>query len=52
MAKIGEVCRFALAVKEQPSQLLLEKLDSARQGGLSHIASLARAREIQLLGHR
>src|SRR5271155_885813 len=52
VAKIREACRFALAVKEQPSELLLEKLDGARQRGLRHIALLARAGEIQLLGHR
>ena len=43
---------FALAVKKQASKLLLEKLDGARQGGLRHIAPLACAREIQLLGYR
>jgi hypothetical protein len=52
VAKIREVRRFSLAVKKQPSKLLLEKLDGARQGGLRHIAPLGCAREIQLLGHR
>src|SRR5271166_2216562 len=52
VAKIREVCRFAQPVEEQPSKLLLEKLDSARQGGLRHIASFGCAREIQLLRHR
>src|SRR4029077_13934882 len=46
-AKIGEVRRFALAAKKQPSKLLFEKLDRARQGGLRHIALLAGAGEIQ-----
>jgi hypothetical protein len=41
-----------LAVKKQPSKLLLEKLDGARQGRLRHIAPLGCAREIELLGHR
>ena len=51
VAEIREVRRFALAVKEQSSKLLLEKLDGARQRGLRHIAPLACASEIQLLGH-
>jgi hypothetical protein len=33
------------------SEFLFEKLDSARQRGLRHIALLTCAREIQLLGH-
>ena len=52
VAEIREARRFPLAVKELPSKLLLEKLDGARQRGLRHIAPLACAREIQLLGHR
>jgi hypothetical protein len=52
VAKIGEVRRFALAVKKEPAKLLLEKLDRARQRRLRHIAPLACASEIQLLGHR
>ena len=52
VAKIREVYRLALAVKKRPSKLLFEKLDSARQRGLRHIARLACAGEIQLLGHR
>src|SRR5271166_1377774 len=52
VAKIREVRRFSLAVEKQPSKLLLEKFDGARQGGLRHIAPLGCAREIQLLGHR
>ena len=51
VAKIGEARRVAFAVKEQPSKLLLEKLDGARQGGVRHIAPLACAGEIQLLGY-
>jgi hypothetical protein len=35
-------------VKEQPSKLVLEELDGARQGGLRHVALLACPREIQL----
>jgi hypothetical protein len=52
VAKIREVYRLALAVKKRPSKLLFENLDSARQRGLRHIALLACAGEIQLLGHR
>ncbi len=52
VAKIREVYRLALAAKKRPSKLLFEKLDGARQRGLRHIALLACAGEIQLLGHR
>src|ERR1700685_2510104 len=49
VAKIGEVRRFALAPEKRPSKLLFEKLDRTRQGGLGHIAPLARPGEIQRL---
>jgi hypothetical protein len=52
VAKIGEVGRFTLAAKKRPAELLFEKLDGARQGGLGHIAEFARAGEIQLVGQR
>jgi hypothetical protein len=52
VAKIREVYRLALAVKKRPAKLLFENLDSARQRGLRHIALLACAGEIQLLGRR
>jgi hypothetical protein len=52
VAKIREARRVALAVKQKPSELLLKELDRARQGGLRHIAPLACAGEIQLLGYR
>jgi hypothetical protein len=45
-------CRFALAAKQRSAELLFEELDGARQGGLRHIALLAGAGEIQLLGQR
>ena len=44
--------RIALAAKKQPSKLLFEKLDRARQGGLGNVAALACPGEIQLLGYR
>src|SRR5271154_6075242 len=52
VSKICEACRFALAAKKRPTKLLFEKLDGARQRRLGHIALLARAREIEFLGHR
>jgi len=45
------VCRFALAAEKQPSELLFEKFDGARQRRLRHVAPIARAREIQFLGN-
>jgi hypothetical protein len=52
VAKVREAGRFTFAVRERPSKLLLEELDGARQRGLRHIAPLAGASEIQLLGQR
>ncbi len=52
LAEVREVCRFAVAVKKLSTELLFEKLDCPRQGGLRHIALFACAREIQFLCHR
>ena len=52
LAELREVCWFAVAVKKRSAELLLEKLDCARQGRLRHIALFASAREIQFLCHR
>ena len=43
LAEVREVRRFAVAVKKLSTELLLEKLDCARQGRLGHTAFRLRA---------
>ena len=51
-AELGQVRLVALAVEQQPAQLLLEQLDRAGQRGLGDVALLGRAREVERLAQR
>jgi hypothetical protein len=51
-SEIGQVRQRPLAAEQQAVKFLLQLLDSTREGWLSDVALLSRAREVQRSRHR